>query len=92
MTPDHTSREIVELLYGPEQAAVAAGCPLTDAWRDAEAEAERTYDAWRKSPSVDAYVVYLAAEDRAAAAQDELATWMNARDAWTAGRRLQLAG
>ena len=92
MTPDHTSREIVELLCGTEEAAEAAGCPVTDAWRDAESEAQRTYDAWRASPNVDAYVVYLAAEDRAAAAQDELATWMNARNAWTAGRPLQLTG
>ncbi len=45
------------------------------------AEAECAYQAWRQAPGVDAYAVYLAADERAAAAQDELAAWMNARNA-----------
>jgi hypothetical protein len=45
--------------------------------REAQAEANAAYDAWRLWPrgegSNDAYTVYRAAQDRADAAQDELA-------------------
>ena len=84
MTPDHTSRELVELLHA-DALLPNADCPLIEAWREAEAEAQRAYDAWHEARGVDAYVVYLAAEDRAAAAQDELASWMQARSAFTSG-------
>jgi len=41
--------------------------------REAQAEANLAYDEWRRRPCADAYAVYLAAQDRADAAQDELA-------------------
>ncbi|MCW3004559.1 MAG: hypothetical protein JWQ20_3857 [Conexibacter sp.] len=88
MTPDHTSRELLELLHG---ATVSADCPLTDAWRAAEAEAQLAYDVWRAAPEVDAYVAYMAAEERAAAAQEELARWTDAREASTARRAMAVA-
>jgi hypothetical protein len=49
--------------------------------REAQAEAELAYEAWRRSSCSDAYAVYRAAQDRADAAQDQLA------DCW----RLQAA-
>ena len=87
MTPDRTSRQLVELLSRCDAELRAGACPLTAAWREAEAEAERTYDAWRRNPNVDAYVVYLAAEERAAVAQDELGERASGREAWTATGR-----
>jgi hypothetical protein len=77
MTPDRTSSELVELLHPSRPPLESADSPLMEAWREAEAEAEAAYDAWHRAPGTDAYVVYLAAEDRAAAAQDELANWLN---------------
>jgi hypothetical protein len=41
-------------------------------WRDAEDEAACAYRMWRERPGPDAYAVYLAAADRAEAAQDAL--------------------
>jgi hypothetical protein len=41
--------------------------------REAQAEADLAYEAWRSSPCLDAYAVYRAAQDRADAAQDQLA-------------------
>jgi hypothetical protein len=41
--------------------------------REAQAEADLAYDAWRRDPVADAYFVYRAAQDRADAAQDALA-------------------
>ena len=41
-------------------------------WSAARAEANLAYDAWCASPGRDAYFVYLAAEDRADAAETEL--------------------
>lgn len=41
--------------------------------REAQAEAELAYEEWRTSPCSDAYAVYRAAQDRADAAQDQLA-------------------
>jgi acyl-CoA reductase-like NAD-dependent aldehyde dehydrogenase len=43
------------------------------AWRDAQAEAARAYEAWRRTPGADGYAVYRAAQDRADAAHDALA-------------------
>lgn len=42
-------------------------------WSAARAEANLAYDAWCDSRTVDAYVVYRAAEDRADAAELALA-------------------
>jgi hypothetical protein len=41
--------------------------------REAQAEAEQAYENWRGLSSRDAYAVYRAAQDRADAAQDDLA-------------------
>lgn len=42
--------------------------------REAQAEADMAYLDWLEQPNVDAYVVYRAAQDRADAAQDDLAS------------------
>jgi acyl-CoA reductase-like NAD-dependent aldehyde dehydrogenase len=44
--------------------------------REAQAEADLAYEAWGRSAGRDRYAVYRAAQDRADAAQDELATWV----------------
>jgi hypothetical protein len=45
--------------------------------REAQAEANAAYEHWRLQPrSSEGYAVYRAAQDRADAAQDELARWM----------------
>ena len=75
MTPDHTSRELVELLHAVPPAA-EDGSPVLDAWRQAAADADQAYDAWQQAPDVDVYVRYLAAEDRAVTAEDQL--WASA--------------
>jgi hypothetical protein len=41
--------------------------------REAQAEADLAYEDWRHLISADAYSVYRAAQDRADAAQDDLA-------------------
>jgi hypothetical protein len=41
-------------------------------WRDAEEEAAAAYQLWRERPGAEAYAVYLAASDRAEAAQEAL--------------------
>lgn len=90
MTPDHTSRELVELLQGTGQGN-ADDCVLTTAWRTAEQAAADAYEAWRVAPEVDAYVAYLAAEERAAAAEERLRSWAAARDAYAADGGLRAA-
>jgi hypothetical protein len=42
-------------------------------WSVATAEANLAFDAWRARPGAATYAVFLAAEDRASAAQDALA-------------------
>ena len=49
---------------------------LTYVRREAQAEADLAYKAWCRLPGRDGYAVYRAAQDRADAAQDELATWV----------------
>ena len=46
--------------------------------REAQAEADLAYEQWRAQPSKDSYAVYRAAQDRADAAQDDLADWSRA--------------
>jgi hypothetical protein len=41
--------------------------------REAQAEADLAYEDWRVRAGADAYAVYRAAQDRADAAQDDLA-------------------
>jgi hypothetical protein len=43
--------------------------------REAQAEATIAYEEWRLRPGGHSYAVYRAAQDRADAAQDELARW-----------------
>lgn len=43
-------------------------------WSVAAAEANLAYDAWTGAPGADTYAIYVAAEDRAGAAQDALAS------------------
>jgi hypothetical protein len=43
--------------------------------REAQAEANQAYADWQGRPSRDRWVVYTAAQDRADAAQDALASW-----------------
>jgi hypothetical protein len=45
--------------------------------REAQAEADLAYEAWRLQRTIDAYSVYRAAQDRADAAQDDLADWVH---------------
>lgn len=45
-------------------------------WREAQADARLAYRDWCRCAGRDAYVVYRAAQDRADAAQDELAAWV----------------
>jgi hypothetical protein len=46
--------------------------------REAQAEADLAYEHWRVQPTKDTYAVYRAAQDRADAAQDDLADWSRA--------------
>lgn len=46
---------------------------LAEAWKAAETEADYALSAWNEEGGAEAYAVYLAAADRAAAAQDTLA-------------------
>lgn len=82
MTPDHTSRELIELLHGETEAQLP-DCPVAAAYREAEAAARDAYQAWRDAPNVDAYVAYLAAEDHASAAEEEMTAWITARKTWS---------
>jgi acyl-CoA reductase-like NAD-dependent aldehyde dehydrogenase len=43
--------------------------------REAQAEANLAYEDWAALPSAERYTVYRAAQDRADAAQDQLADW-----------------
>lgn len=90
MTPDRTTRELLEALdaehelhdFGAGNAESRILGELSDAWRAAESEAEAAYETWRRSPGPDAYVVYRAAEDRAHAAQESMRAWTQTRLAW----------
>ena len=44
-------------------------------WSVATAEANLAFDAWRLHPGTEGYAAFLAAEDRASAAQDALAAF-----------------
>jgi hypothetical protein len=53
--------------------------------REAQAEANLAYEDWRWHSSKESYAVYLAAQDRADAAQDDLADFALALAAALAG-------
>jgi hypothetical protein len=84
MRPDATKR----LLWSPRREdvgqRVSSGFThyyamfeeLSFVRREAQAEANLAWEDWRRRPCADAYAVYLAAQDRADAAQDELANWV----------------
>jgi hypothetical protein len=75
-------RTAVDKLYG-EDFELAVSSPmrhkcalfeeLNFVWREAQAEANLAYEAWRRSPCLEAYTAYRAAQDQADAAQDDLA-------------------
>ena len=44
--------------------------------REAQREADIAYEEWRRCPRRGAYAVYVAARDRADAAEDQLANWV----------------
>jgi hypothetical protein len=48
---------------------------LRAVWKEAHGEAHAAYAAWRDGGRPEGCVVYRAAQDRADAAQDELARW-----------------
>ena len=50
---------------------------LRDVWRAAQAQADEAYWHWRYHPGAAAYAVYRAAQDRADAAQEHLAQWVD---------------
>jgi hypothetical protein len=60
------------------EAAVWVGYELQFVRREAQAEADLAYQAWCREPGGDGYVVYRAAQDRADAAEDDLAAWTRA--------------
>jgi hypothetical protein len=77
--PSQTSRgdlvHAVQLGKGDETAAWMI-YELEYVWREAQAEANLAYEAWSELPRRDGYAVYRAAQDRADAAQDDLAAWV----------------
>lgn len=48
---------------------------LSSARRAAQSEADHAYQRWSRAPSEETYAAYRAAQDRADAAQDQLAAW-----------------
>lgn len=58
--------------------------------REAQAEADVAYEDWITKPSGERYVVYRAAQDRADAAQDQLADWASEIGRELTGGRLAL--
>jgi hypothetical protein len=61
------TREIV--IWLPAGSPAGRTGELVAVWAAARAEANCALDAWREAPGRDAYAVYLAAEDRADAAE-----------------------
>ncbi len=58
--------------------------------REAQAEASLAYQDWIVRPGGEGYVVYRAAQDRADAAQDQLAAWASEIGRELASRQLAL--
>ena len=72
----------MKLIYTDERRASVRDYALLEEFsfvrREAQAEADLAYEHWRAQPSTDTYAVYRAAQDRADAAQDDLADWSRA--------------
>jgi hypothetical protein len=64
-----------ELTGRPSVADYAVLEELSFVRREAQAEANLAYEDWLGRPSGEGYAVYRAAQDRADAAQDQLASW-----------------
>jgi hypothetical protein len=79
--PEERYHTPAEFFVGPPEFDVchkmsyrwAAFEELSFVRREAQAEANLAYDAWRTGSCGEAYLVYRAAQDRADAAQDQLA-------------------
>jgi hypothetical protein len=67
-------QDIGELVFArePPRGASTIEC-LRAVWEEARWEARCAYDIWHGEGGLEAYVVYLATQDRADAAQDTLA-------------------
>lgn len=72
---NRTGHERQELPGRPSVADYALLEELGYVRREAQAEANIAYVDWREHPIGERYVVYRAAQDRADAAQDQLANW-----------------
>jgi hypothetical protein len=76
MTDDQLLTILLDGRDGTRELLLATGTPLcwaveelVSVWREAQAQARHAYERWRNCPGRDAYAVYLAAQDRADAAQ-----------------------
>lgn len=74
MSPATLSRTSVGR-HAPVVSHAATRDELYTLWAVAAAEANLAFDAWRDAPGAGSYAVFLAAEDRASAAQDALAAF-----------------
>jgi len=72
----------MKLIYTDERRASVRDYALLEEFsfvrREAQAEADLAYEQWRAQPGKETYAVYRAAQDRADAAQDDLADWSRA--------------
>ena len=68
-------RDTGEIVIRPHPRLAAD--ELLQAWREARADANAALEGWRRLRTREAFVAYLAAEDRADAAQDTLAARRN---------------
>jgi hypothetical protein len=90
MTPPHKARELFAQLAESHaarnvEAPVWMRDQLTDSWRAARAEAGAAYVYWSQLLTRESYAVYRAAQDRADAAQDALASWSSSNPLASAG-------
>jgi hypothetical protein len=83
-------REQEELPGRPSVADYALLEELSFVRREAQAEANLAYADWHQHPNGERYVVYRAAQDRADAAQDQLADWADEIDRGLRGGGLAL--
>jgi hypothetical protein len=84
MNPDSLDRALLGVA-GEHPELIVARSPTHDyamleefrfIRREAQAEADLAYEAWRRQHCNESYAVYRAAQDRADAAQDDLADWV----------------
>ena len=68
-----TAATLIRSEAGRFKTRTPARDELYTLWAVATAEANLAYDAWREAPGVKSYAVFVAAQDRASAAQDALA-------------------